>query len=213
MNLSKIKHYIMMSLYDLLKEFDSSFMLGLAAGTTLICMTIYRFLGLGFSLSPFGQFHILSVNVLVLMIPIAYWFLKGEDNNGKRVLAALAFPIFVFSIHDVAWLIETHFVEQQFIKPIPKIDFSQYVFHYAKNAINIIVSGALIWRYLSVNKKFIALLAVQAVFHALNIVFKLDFYVQNGFALLLMYVMDTTPYFFLLKVKGESGKPVASQLP
>ena len=191
-----------------LSQFEESFMVGLAFGVSIVCVCIYRALGLGFALTAAGQMHVLSLHVVFMLVPITYFLLK-EKENGKRVLFSIIWPIFVFTVHDIAWLIETVFVPQIFKIPIV-LDLRQYIYHFSKNAINLILSLAVL-RYFKffnnfkVNKYFILALITQIIFHVVNIVFNINNYVYDGKYLLVMYVFDCLPYILCFK-KGEFVK-------
>lgn len=203
MNRKQISSKINASIWSLLAEFNEQFMVGLAAGVMALSVILYKNFGLGFSLTASGQMHLISLDVIFLLIPIAYALLKYEQNNGKRVLASLCFSVFVFSIHDVAWLIETHFVPPVFAFQIAELDLTQYVYHYSKNAMNIIISLVGIGHYLHINKKFIGLFGIQVLFHLVNIIYKIDGYILNPYLLIIMYLCDTIPYLFL--IHGKRG--------
>ena len=187
------------ALLKLFGEFDENFITGLTAGFMALSVILYRSFGLGFAMSANGQMHLVSLDVIFLMIPIFYRLLSGEPNNGKRVLASLCFPVFVFSIHDIAWVVETHFIPPVFLVPIAEIDLQQYVYHYCKNAVNIIISTAFIYRYFKVSKLFILGIILQVGFHVFNIIYKINIYVLNPYALIVMYLFDIFPYFFCIR--------------
>ena len=199
MNRQQLKAQADKAIWNLLGGFDSNFMLGFATGIMALSVLLYRNFGLGFALTASGQMHLISLNVIFLLIPAGYAILNYESNNGKRVLASLCFAVFVFSIHDVAWLIETHFVPPVFNVKIADLDLTQYVYHYSKNAINIILSLVGVGHYLKANKLFLVAVSGQVIFHAMNIVYKVDGYILNPYLLIIMYLMDVVPYLFLIK--------------
>lgn len=194
---------------NLLEPFDAKFYLGLLVGTIILSLPIYRFKGITYALSPLGQFHLISVNIFFALCPLSYFLLTFEKDNRKRVLASLCFPILVFSLHDISWLFETHFIPQIYLnnKIISSITFIEYVHHYSKNLANLIFPLAVFlkYKYFKINKLSLALFVAYAIFHAVNIVFQINLYVLNGYALIVMYIFDVLPYIALLKRKGLEG--------
>lgn len=180
-------------------EFEEQFFIGIATGFMALSIILYRSFGLGFAMMASGQMHLISLDVIFLLIPIFYHLLVFEPNNGKRVLASICFSVFVFSLHDVAWLLETHFVPPLFKVPIADLDLAQYIYHYCKNAMNIIIAMAFIAPYLELSEHFLVLFSFQCGFHLLNVLYKVDIYILNPYALIIMYFFDTIPYFFILK--------------
>lgn len=190
---------------NLLEPFKHSFYLGLLTGTIILALPIYRFKGLDYALSPFGQFHLISINILYALCPLSYFLLNSEEDNRKRVLFSLVFPILVFSLHDIAWLIETHFVPQQYANGelLVGATFLEYLHHYSRNIANIIFPIAVIWKYkyFKINKVFKFVFVGYLIFHLINIVFQINIYVLNGYALALMETIDSLPYLALIKRK------------
>lgn len=196
---------------SILGEFHEEFMLGLFIGTMIISMILYRFYGIprgliycfDVALSPYGQFHIISVDIFVGLIPLAYYLLRFEKHNGKRVLGSLLFPIFAFSLHDVSWLMETHFIPQYYLNGMTMIGASleEYSYHYSKNFINIIPSLAILikLKYLKINKRFLIALLGMLVFHLINVIFQINVYILNGLALFFMETVDIFPFLMLIK--------------
>ena len=189
---------------NILEPFDTNFYIGLLTGTIILAIPIYRFKGLAYALSPFGQFHLISVNILYALCPLSYFLLTSEQDNRKRVLFSLCFPILVFSLHDIAWLIETHFVKQVYLNGIIyQATFWEYVHHYTKNLANIIFPIAVIWKYkyFKITKTSIVVLTGYILFHLINIVFQINVYILNGYALMVMEIIDSLPYLALIKRK------------
>src|SRR4030042_6874868 len=171
------------NILKLLAEFNGDFMLGLLVGVLVVSMVFYRFWGIprgllycfDVALSPYGQFHLVSVDLFFALIPISYYFLRFEKNNGKRVLCSLLFPFLVFSLHDISWLIETHFVPQTYLNGLTMIGVSleEYIYHYSKNLINAIPSLAffLQFKYFKISKRFLVAFSGLVAFHLFNIIF------------------------------------------
>ena len=219
MNIQKQLKPTLTTIYEaiikILSEFDENFMLGLLTGIMVVSMVFYRFWGIprgllycfDVALSPFGQFHLVSVDLFFALIPLAYYALRFEKNNGKRVLGALLFPFLVFSLHDISWLIETHFIPQVYLNGMTMngATFYEYVHHYSKNLVNIIPTMAIFlkFKFFKVNKKFLIAFSGFVAFHLINIVFQVNIYILNGLALLIMETIDAIPYLFLIK-KGVS---------
>lgn len=186
-------------------------MLGIFIGTMIISMILYRFYGIpkgviycfDVALSPYGQFHIVSVDLFVGLIPLTYYLLRFEKNNGKRVLGSLLFPIFAFSLHDVSWLMETHFIPQYYLNGMTMIGCSleEYSYHYSKNFINIIPCLAILLKlkYFKLNRRFYLAFLGMVIFHLINVIFQINVYILNGLALLVMEIIDVFPYLMLIK--------------
>ena len=109
----------------------------------------------------------------------------------------------VFSLHDIAWLFETHFVPQVWANnlSLPPMTLTEYVTHYSKNIINISISGVILLKYrlINFNYDFSLGLFIITIYHAINIFYQLNFYIINGYALIVMYIIDCLPYLLLLK--------------
>jgi len=202
------------ALLNLLSEFEENFMVGLLVGVMVVSMVFYRFWGIprgllycfDVALSPYGQFHLVSIDLFFALIPLAYYALRFEKHNGKRVLGALVFPFLVFSLHDISWLIETHFVPQIYLNGMTMMGASleEYIHHYSKNLVNAIPTMAIFlkFKYFKINKRFLITFSGLVMFHLFNIVFQVNIYVLNGLALLIMETIDSIPYLFL--IKGDS---------
>ena len=78
---------------------------------------------------------------------------------------------------------------------------NEYIHHYSKNLVNIIPTIAIFlkFKYFKINKKFLIAFSGFVVFHLFNIIFQVNIYVLNGFALLIMETIDSLPYLFLIK--------------
>jgi len=193
---------------NILEPFNDMFYLGLLTGTIILAIPIYRFKGLAYALSPFGQFHLISVNILYALCPLSYFLLTSEQDNRKRVLFSLCFPILVFSLHDIAWLFETHFVQQVYLNnQLYTATLLEYFHHYTKNLANIIFPIAIIWKYkyFKITKGATVIFIGYVLFHLINIVFQINVYILNGYALAVMEIIDSLPYLALIKRKQKNG--------
>lgn len=189
---------------NILEPFNELFYIGLLVGTIILAIPIYRFKGLTYALSPFGQFHLISINILYALCPLSYFLLTSEKDNRKRVLFSLCFPILVFSLHDIAWLIETHFIPQIYLNDFTyQAGLLEYFHHYTKNIANIIFPIAIIlkYKYFKITKTSIIVFSGYILFHLINIVFQINIYILNGYALMVMEIIDSLPYLALIKRK------------
>lgn len=188
---------------NMLGEFDSNFMVGLITGFMILALALFRYYGVNFAMTPGGQFHLVTYLWVICCIPLAYYILQFEPNNGKRVLASVLFPVFVFSIHDVAWLIETFYVPQIFRAGfLYNPTFMEYFIHFVRNTINLMIPLIvfIMYKYVHLNKGFWICLAGQVGFHLMDIVFQIS-YPNNAPMLLVMEIVDTLPYLFLVGAK------------
>jgi hypothetical protein len=191
--------------------YDGNFFLGLVTGIIALSMVFYRFagmkIGLPYSLeitmSPDGQFHLVSIDLFFSLMFIAYMITGYEKNNGKRVLTCLLLPVLIFGLHDMAWLIETFWVPQIYAGGvvISNTSLEEYTYHFMKNLVTAIPLTAyfLKTKTLRVNKLFLAAFSGMVLFHLIDIVFKINLYILNSSALLVMETIDAIPFLLLLK--------------
>lgn len=194
------------AILKMFSEFDGNFMFGLAIGVIAISTIIYRFYGISFAMSPYGQLHLVSIDLFFLLIPVTYQLLRFEADNGKRVLGSLLLPIMVLSTHDIAWLMETFWVPQIYLngKVMIAASLEEYSYNFSKNLINIIPCLALFlkYHYFKINNFFIVALMGMISLHIIDILFQINLYVLNGYALIIMELIDVLPFLFLLKKEG-----------
>jgi len=197
--------YLVMDLKPMSKimsKLSDDFIYGLLAGFFLVMYGIVTVQGLYSTLANY-QVHYVT---LMWLDAAGLWFYYNQPKDRvvkKKVLFTFLFVLWFFEAHDIFWLLQVLYTDTVWLAPtlIVHPDWIWFSIAFSRYVALTVPLTYLLRKEFHVNKKVLAFLSVQIVYH---IIASYTNYPLNFITL----IPDTLPSLFLVWKRKDKEKPL-----